>query len=70
MVKNPETKDPAPVEAKRIVEEAWNRGVILATASALPNVIKIKPPLIIEEAEVTFALGVLADCLKAVFPPS
>jgi 4-aminobutyrate aminotransferase-like enzyme len=68
MVKDPETKEPAPAEAKRIVEEAWNRGVILATASALPNVIKIKPPLIIEEAEVAFVLGVLADCLKAVFP--
>jgi 4-aminobutyrate aminotransferase-like enzyme len=68
MVKDPETKEPAPTEAKRIVEEAWNRGVILAVASALPNVIKIKPPLIIEEAEVAFVLDVLADCLKVVFP--
>jgi 4-aminobutyrate aminotransferase-like enzyme len=67
MVKDPETKEPAPVEARRIVEEAWNRGVILATASALPNVIKLKPPLIIEEAEVSIVLEVLADCLKAVF---
>ena len=61
-------KEPAPIETRRIVEEAWNRGVILATASALPNVIKIKPPLIIEEAEVSLVLDVLADCLKAVFP--
>ena len=68
MVKDPETKEPAPVEAKRIVEEAWNRGVILAVASALPNVIKLKPPLIIEEAEIAFVLEVLADCLKVVFP--
>jgi 4-aminobutyrate aminotransferase/(S)-3-amino-2-methylpropionate transaminase len=68
MVKDPATKEPAPAEAKRIVEEAWNRGVILATASALPNVIKIKPPLIIEEAEVAFVLDVLTDCLKVVFP--
>jgi len=68
LVKDPQTKEPAPAEAKRIVEEAWKRGVILAVASALPNVIKIKPPLIIEEAEVTFALDVLADCLKVVFP--
>jgi 4-aminobutyrate aminotransferase-like enzyme len=36
-------------------------------ASALPNVIKIKPPLIIEEADVSFALDVLADCLKVIF---
>jgi 4-aminobutyrate aminotransferase-like enzyme len=68
MVKDPETKEPAPAEARRIVEEAWSRGVILGLASALPNVIKIKPPLIIEEAEVATVLSVLADCLKAVFP--
>ena len=67
MVKDPETKEPAPAEARRIVEEAWSRGVILATASALPNVIKIKPPLIIEESDVAFVLDVLADCLKAVY---
>ncbi|HWU37785.1 MAG TPA: aspartate aminotransferase family protein [Candidatus Acidoferrum sp.] len=66
MVKDQETKEPAPAEAKRIVEEAWKRGVILACASALPNVIKIKPPLIIEEAEVSLVLDVLADCLKVV----
>ena len=67
MVKDPESKEPAPIEARRIVEEAWNRGVILATASALPNVIKIKPPLIIQEPEISFVLDVLADCLKVVF---
>lgn len=68
MVKDPETKEPAPTEAKRIVEEAWSHGVILGLASALPNVIKIKPPLIIEEAEVNTVLTVLADCLKTVYP--
>jgi 4-aminobutyrate aminotransferase-like enzyme len=68
MVRDPVTQEPAPAEAKRIVEEAWKRGVILATASALPNVLKFKPPLIIEEAEVETVLSVLADCLKVVYP--
>jgi 4-aminobutyrate aminotransferase-like enzyme len=67
MVKDPVTKEPAPAEAKRIVGEAWSRGVILAVASALPNVIKIKPPLIISEAEVDTVLQILADCLEAVY---
>jgi 4-aminobutyrate aminotransferase-like enzyme len=31
-------------------------------------VIKIKPPLVIDEGEVETVLGVLADCLKTVFP--
>jgi 4-aminobutyrate aminotransferase/4-aminobutyrate aminotransferase/(S)-3-amino-2-methylpropionate transaminase len=68
MVKDPVTKEPATAEAKQLVAEAWNRGVILATASALPNVIKIKPPLIISEAEVDTVLQVFADCLKVVCP--
>ncbi len=66
MVKDPTTKEPATDKAKAIVAQAWQRGVILATASALPNVIKIKPPLIIRESEVGTVLEVLSDCLKAV----
>jgi 4-aminobutyrate aminotransferase-like enzyme len=65
-VKDPETKEPAPATAKRIVQEAWNRGVILATASALPNVLKIKPPLVISKDEVGTALNVFEDSLRAV----
>jgi 4-aminobutyrate aminotransferase len=67
MVRDPKTKAAAADDAKRIVAEAWQRGVILATASALPNVIKIKPPLIISEAEVGTVLDVFTDCLKAVY---
>jgi 4-aminobutyrate aminotransferase-like enzyme len=67
MVEDPETKKPASDEARRIVTEAWQRGVILATASPLPNVIKIKPPLIITEAEVGMVLEVFAECLKVVY---
>ena len=69
MVAEPSTKAPAPAEAKRIVAEAWKRGVILATASALPNVLKIKPPLIIGEDEVGAVLQVFEDCLKAIYGP-
>ena len=43
-VKGPWPISADPAEAERLVAEAWKRGVILATASALPNVIKIKPP--------------------------
>jgi 4-aminobutyrate aminotransferase-like enzyme len=67
MVKDPATKEPASAEAKRIVAEAWKRGVILATASAVPNALKIKPPLIITEAEVATVLQVFEDSLKVVY---
>jgi 4-aminobutyrate aminotransferase-like enzyme len=67
-VKGPSPISADPAEAKWRVAEAWKRGVIRATASALPNVIKIKPRLVIDEGEVETVLGVLADCLKVVFP--
>lgn len=67
LVRDPVTKEPAPAEAARLVAEARRRGVILATAGALPNVLKIKPPLIISEAEVARVLDVLAASLQAVF---
>ncbi len=67
MVTDPVSKQPATAEAKRLVAEAWKRGVILATASALPNVVKFKPPLIISEAEVDTVLTVFGECLATVF---
>jgi 4-aminobutyrate aminotransferase-like enzyme len=68
MVTDPASREPDEAGARRVVEEAMQRGVILATAAALPNVIKLKPPLVIEEAELETVLGVLADCLKVVYP--
>jgi 4-aminobutyrate aminotransferase-like enzyme len=68
LVKDPVTRTPAPAEAKQLVDEAMQRGVILGLAAALPHVIELKPALVIEEAEVETVLGVLADCLKLVFP--
>ena len=67
-VKGPWPISADPAEAKGLVTEVWKRGVIPTTASALPNVIKIKPPLVIDEGEVETVLGVLADSLKVVFP--
>jgi 4-aminobutyrate aminotransferase-like enzyme len=51
-VKGPWPISADPAEATWWVAEAWKRGVIRATASALPNVIKIKPRLVIDEGEV------------------
>jgi 4-aminobutyrate aminotransferase-like enzyme len=65
-VADPTTKAPAAGEAERIVAEAWKRGAILAAASALPNVLKIKPPLIIGGDAVGTVLQVLEDCLKTI----
>ena len=46
------TKEPAREEAKRCVEAMKSRGFLLNTNGYFNNVIKIKPPLIINEADI------------------
>lgn len=45
LVKNPETKEPAPQLTLDIMEEAKNEGVLLGKGAMAGNVIRIKPPL-------------------------
>ena len=45
------TKEPAAGEAKRLVERAKERGVLLSTDGPHHNVIKVKPPLVFGRAE-------------------
>jgi 4-aminobutyrate aminotransferase/4-aminobutyrate aminotransferase/(S)-3-amino-2-methylpropionate transaminase len=53
LVRNRETKEPANEESYRFVEEGLKRGVQFGHAkyAGMGNVVKIKPPLVITEAE-------------------
>lgn len=50
-VKDPESKEPLHKETKAIREEGMKVGVIFGLGGARPNVLKIKPPLIISQNE-------------------
>lgn len=66
IIKDPETRKPDIIRATSIVEEALKRGVIIAKNAVGPfgNVLKIKPPLSIKEAEVDQVLSVFEDIFK------
>ena len=49
LVRNLVSLEPAPEEAKLIIEEMKERGILLSIDGPLHNVIKIKPPLIFSE---------------------
>ena len=66
LVEDPETKTPLNDGTREIRDEAMQRGVIFGLAGVKKNVLKIKPPLIITEAEVDRVLEVLAASLSAV----
>lgn len=67
LVRNPISKEPAGQETHDLYNEALKRGVIFGLGGAVPNVVKIKPPLVITTKEADRILEVFSGCLRAVF---
>jgi len=65
-VKDPETKEPAGKEGDAIRAGMLERGVILGKAGPYSQILKIKPPLVINQPECDEILNALSDTLKAV----
>ena len=51
LVRDPESKEPLLQEGKAIRKEAISLGLILGLGGVRPNVIKVKPPLIVAQSE-------------------
>jgi 4-aminobutyrate aminotransferase len=62
LVKNKETKEQAPAERDRVVELAFERGVLLLGCG--PSTIRISPPLITSKDQADVAMDVLEECLE------
>jgi 4-aminobutyrate aminotransferase len=62
LVKNKETKEQAPAERDRVVELAFERGVLFLGCG--PSTIRIAPPLITTKDQADVAMDVLEDCLQ------
>lgn len=66
MVAGPESKTPLNDATRQIRDAAMARGVIFGLAGVRKNLLKIKPPLIIQENEAGEVLQVLAESLREV----
>jgi 4-aminobutyrate aminotransferase-like enzyme/Ser/Thr protein kinase RdoA (MazF antagonist) len=66
LVRDRERRTPATEEAARVVNLARAEGVLLSTDGPGRNVLKIKPPLVLEEADAERALAVIDEALAAV----
>jgi len=64
LVQDRATLEPAAKEASSLVNFLKNQGVLLSTDGPLHNVIKIKPPLVIEVHDVDMVLRLLDDGLS------
>ncbi len=64
LVKNRETLEPAPIEAKKLVEGLLARNILLSVDGIHKNVIKIKPPMVITKEDVGKTLQAIDEVLK------
>ena len=65
-VRDRNTLEPADTEAASIVNAMRDRGVLLSTDGPLHNVIKIKPPLVVQEEDIDMTLRLLDDVLSGI----
>ncbi|MFL6012387.1 MAG: 4-aminobutyrate--2-oxoglutarate transaminase [Gaiellaceae bacterium] len=65
LVHDPQTKNPAPELATKIVERAAERGLLLLKSGIYSNCIRVLAPLVISDAQLDEALGVWEDALDS-----
>lgn len=65
-VADPASKEPLNREVPMIRREAMARGVLFGLAGVRPNVLKIKPPLVVTRDECEEAISVLEEAVAAV----
>ena len=66
LVKDRETKEPAPDEAKALVKFCYERGLIILSCGDLNNVIRTLIPLTIEDDHLERGLAIMEDGLKMI----
>jgi 4-aminobutyrate aminotransferase len=66
LVKDRKTKEPAPQETNRVMEEAKNRGLLIGKGGLYGNVLRTSPPLNIGKADVDQAMRILDEAFATV----
>ena len=62
VVSDQQAKQPAPIERDRIIDLAFERGILFLGCG--PNTIRIAPPLVTTKEQAEIALDVLEECLE------
>jgi 4-aminobutyrate aminotransferase-like enzyme len=63
LVKDKETKEPAPDLTRKLIDRAAQNGLLIGSVGVFGNVIRVAPPLVITEAEAHESLDLFAKSL-------
>jgi 4-aminobutyrate aminotransferase/(S)-3-amino-2-methylpropionate transaminase len=66
LVKNLESKEPAPSETGKVRELCRHKGVLVGHGGVLGNVLRIQPPLVISQSQLDNAIDAVDQSLKEV----
>ena len=69
LVRDRQTKEPAPDIMHRVLNETKRRGLIIGRGGLHANVIRLCPPLIVSERDVDDAIGILDAAFAAATRP-
>jgi len=61
LVKDRETKEPAPEEAKKLTQFCYERGLILLSCGTFGNVIRVLMPFVIRDEELEKGLAIMEE---------
>jgi 4-aminobutyrate aminotransferase len=62
LVRDPQSKEPNPALRDRVIELAFERGLLILGAGG--NTIRLCPPLVVTREQCDFAMETIEDCLK------
>jgi len=66
MVRDRDTRAPAPELSGRVVTEGLRRGILLLGGGVYGNVLSLSPPFVLTDAQADFALDTLAGILRGI----
>ena len=66
LVKDRATKTPAKEETARVFEATKDMGLLIGKGGFFGNILRIKPPMCLTQADADYLLGVLDICLAKV----
>ena len=68
LVRDPETKEPATDEAKKLVKICFEKGLVLISCGNYGNVIRTLMPLVITDEQLDRGFSILEEGFREIIP--